>query len=101
MKIFLSSLTVSATAVLFMIVIASSHQGNPSQSNQLETISGTYSNPVNRTQKSDRRSPAKQAGEVKSTGALKGDYCSVGGFDRACKLRIADLKVSLPLIGTN
>ncbi len=100
MKLFLSSIALTASVGVWMIVVASSQLALLDQARTVETVSGALSNPINRTLKRDRLDLSAVTPE-KITGEKSGDFCSVGGFDRICKFKIAGLKVSPPLVLTH
>lgn len=100
MKFFLSSLAATVLVGIWMVVVASSQLAALDQLSKMETVSGAYSNPVNRSLKQDRLSSGKVS-QVQTKVLRTGNLCSVGGFDRACKFQIAGLKISPPLVLTN
>ncbi len=100
MKFFLASLAVTAAVGVWMISVASSQLALLDQVSTIETISDAYSNPINRSLKQDRLVTAAEK-SVKTSARNAEGFCDVGGFERACKLQIAGLKVSPPLVLTN
>jgi len=100
MKYFLSALALTASFGLWMAFVASSQLAMVDQASAIETVSGAYSNPINRRLKQDRLDIGV-SNPAKASGAQKGNFCDVGGFDRACKFQIAGLKVSPPLVLVN
>jgi len=100
MRLFLSSLALTVTFGIWMIVVASSQLSVLDEINTIEKVSGAYSNPINRSLKTDRLNVGIKSA-LKLETAQSGSFCTVGGFERACKFRIAELKVSPPLLLTN
>jgi len=99
-KFFIFSLAASASLGLWMVSVASSQLALLDRAVTIETLSIEYSNPVNRRLKQDRLDIATTIPQ-KTTVRRKGNFCDIGGFDRACKMEIAGLKVSPPLIIAN
>ncbi len=91
MKLFFISLAATASLGIWMVSVASSQLAWLDQASTIETVSGAYFNPVNRSLKQGR------LGRV----AAKSNFCNVGGFERACKPNISGLKVSPPLVLAN
>jgi len=100
MKLFLFSLAATASLGLWMVSVASSQLALLDRAGTADTASIAYTNPVNRRLKQDRLDIAT-AVPLKTTVGRKGDFCDIGGFDRACKMEIAGLKVSPPSVITN
>ena len=98
MKLFLCSLAVTALVGVWMASVASSQLAILDQMEGGGRVTGALSNPINRTPKQDRLNADSPVNKM--TG-IKDNFCDAGGFDRACKIQIAGLKVSPPLTLAN